>query len=192
MLHHSRPYSKLLTGIVRNWTKLKTQSFLLNGPDVSSVYFDFHSGSFDHPLSKNNFTIRQNIINSSLTYSRLKLINNLGCYFSLTIKNFLLSFFIQSHWGSQNKLTKHLALLIKYYVFLILPSSLLFLFFLHFWTDLSEDRSFFFRLQGVNYIFRSLAFWTLKKLRRTSETSVQNCKNKSNKSSNSLELRVMN
>ena len=37
-------YSKLVTGIAGNWTKLKTQFFLLNGPDVSSVFSDFLSG----------------------------------------------------------------------------------------------------------------------------------------------------
>ena len=53
-------YSKSVIGIVRNWTKLKTQSFLLSGPDVSSVYSDFLGGPFYHSLSKNKFTKQKN------------------------------------------------------------------------------------------------------------------------------------
>ena len=46
----------------RELDKIKNTEFLLNGPDVSSIYFDFLSGTFYHSLSKNNFTIRQNLL----------------------------------------------------------------------------------------------------------------------------------
>ena len=41
-----------VTGIAGNWTKLKTQEFLINGPEVSSIYFDFLSGPFYHSVKK--------------------------------------------------------------------------------------------------------------------------------------------
>ena len=72
-------FNQIKVGLVGNWIKLKTQSFLLNGTDVWSIYFDFLSGSFYYTLSKNNSPIRQNIINLSLTYTYLAhtVINNL-------------------------------------------------------------------------------------------------------------------
>ena len=44
-------HSKFVTGIAGNRTKLKTEELLLNGPHVSSIYFDFFSGPFYHSLS---------------------------------------------------------------------------------------------------------------------------------------------
>ena len=67
--------------------KIKNIELFLNGPDIWSIHFDFITGSFYHSLSKNNFTIRKNIINLSLTYSWLTVINNLGNY-DILIFNF--------------------------------------------------------------------------------------------------------
>ena len=65
--------------------KLKTE-FLLNGPDVSPIYFDFLSGPFDQktiPLSDETFL--SFFIISTIHYWP-QLLNNLGLFPLLTIK----------------------------------------------------------------------------------------------------------
>ena len=45
-------YHKFETVIAGNCAKIKNTDFLLNGSDVSTIYFEFLSGPFYHSLSK--------------------------------------------------------------------------------------------------------------------------------------------
>ena len=61
--------------------KTKKIDFVLNGPDVSSIYFDFLSGPFYHSLSKNNFTMRDfnspMVIDSSFLKRSYKMVSSI-------------------------------------------------------------------------------------------------------------------
>ena len=44
MLLLNETLKQFIAGIAGNWAEIKNTEFLLNGPDVSPIYFDFFSG----------------------------------------------------------------------------------------------------------------------------------------------------
>ena len=80
-LYHSHPW-QICNINSRELDKIKNTEFLLNEPDVSSIYFDFLSS----PCQKTISLLDETSLILFLTHSRLKLIDNPGSEFSLTIK----------------------------------------------------------------------------------------------------------